>query len=112
MASNNSLLGSGKSYTPDKEPAPKGDFFVPRWMYHRDIPEGVLVRLEREFNKLSDDWVDHPGKCTLLPGHEKIYQEVEPGTVDPDEKTEDMDAQETFAFSTETKSIFETTPVK
>jgi len=76
MASNNRLLGSGKVYTKSdvKQTQPLNDY-APHWMFHKDHPEGQIVRNQVTFDKLvAAGWVRHPGQCTLLPGHEAMYE--------------------------------------
>ena len=74
MASNNRLLGSGKVYTKsDVTQIPNN--YAPHWMFHKEHPEGQIVRNQVTLDKLvAAGWVRHPGQCTLLPGHEALYE--------------------------------------
>lgn len=75
MASNNNLLGSGKPVVEVKESVVTS--VLPKWMYHKDFPEGKIVRTEDELEELEvTGWEDHPGKVRLLPGHEKLFKET------------------------------------
>ena len=74
MASNNRLLGSGKVYT-ESDIVQILNNYAPHWMFHKDHPEGQIVRDKVTFDKLvAAGWVRHPGQCTLLPGHEAMYE--------------------------------------
>jgi len=74
MASNNRLLGSGKTYS-EEEVVQILENFDPVWLFHKDHPEGQIVKKQVVFDQLiKEGWVDHPGKCTLLPGLEKYYE--------------------------------------
>jgi len=90
MASDNRLLGSGKTYSA-AEVQQILENFDPIWMFHKDHPEGQVVKKQVIFDKLVEEgWVDHPGKCTLLPGLEKFYEGAEEEGEDVEEvkKTE------------------------
>lgn len=93
MASKNNLLGSGVVEEPEKK-APNQKF-DPKFMYHRDCVEGVVVKTASKMKELlKDGWVDHPGKAKRLPGHEHLYNEIhgddilEVRTVDPPVESE------------------------
>jgi len=85
MASDNRLLGSGKTYSA-AEVQQILENFDPIWMFHKDHPEGQVVKKQVVFDKLVEEgWVDHPGKCTLLPGFEKYYEgEIEESKEEPE----------------------------
>lgn len=77
MASQNTLLGSGLPAQPiaegHKEREQKK---TPCFCYHKDCPQGRLVKYDDELEKLDKEgWVDHPAKVLRLPGHEKKYDD-------------------------------------
>lgn len=77
MASNNKLLGM----THDPEPAPFGhnlppNVRAPMFMYHSTCPEGKVIRLDSEIERLeAEGWVDHRAKVQRLPGWEQFYDD-------------------------------------
>jgi len=74
MASDNQLLGSGKAHVLE-ENIQVAETFERMLMFHKNHPEGQVVKERAVFDKLmKEGWVDHPGKCTLLPGLEKYYE--------------------------------------
>jgi len=98
MAANNVLLGAGKVYT-ESDVIQILNNFAPLWMFHKDHPEGQIVRDQSKFDKLVEEgWVDQPGKCALLPGHEHLYQ--------GDEKVE-VEEEEEVVFEPEPEFEFE-----
>ena len=74
MASNNRLLG--ETYPEEVvAKAPEVQKFAPAWRFHKDCPKGIVVHTDKELEKLdSQGWKDHPGKVTLLPGHEHLFE--------------------------------------
>jgi hypothetical protein len=77
MASQNNLLGSGKPFVvPLPEPTPvELQQFAPAWRFHKECPEGVLVKTDKQLAELdAAGWKDEPGKVRLLPGHEKVWE--------------------------------------
>ena len=76
------MLGSGKTGEAAEIVSPAVSKLAPAWRFHKDFPEGRLVKTDEELAKLdAEDWKDHPGKVRLLPGHEKVWEE-EGGEVD------------------------------
>ena len=75
MASKNKLLGSGKI---DEVAEESVEIVFKRvWLYHKAVPAGLLITTQKQFNECTEaGWVDHPGKCNSLPGHEKLFKEV------------------------------------
>ena len=74
MASKNTLLGSGKIEVDEEQPI-LDEVFDPMWLYHTNFPEGKIVRsIKEKAVAIEEGWVDHPGKCTLLPGFEQLYE--------------------------------------
>lgn len=45
---------------------------TPCWRYHKELGS-KLLKYDDELDWLGDGWVDHPGKLSRLPGHEKLY---------------------------------------
>ena len=73
MASTNNLLGSGKAFIESNEPVKSSR--VPVFRYHKDCPNGIVVRTEAKLDELdAAGWKDHPGKVKKLPGFEKLYK--------------------------------------
>jgi len=49
--------------------------FQPIWLYSADCPKGLVIKKQAEYDLLIEKgWVDHPGKCTLLPGFEDLFE--------------------------------------
>jgi hypothetical protein len=80
MASKNQLLGSGKIEVDEETGKVTVVQFpslgLPAWRYHKNCPSGIVVKTEVELARLEVEggWVDHPGKVSLLPGHENMYE--------------------------------------
>jgi len=108
MVSDNRLLGSGKIHTPTKA-AQTVEVFQPMWMFHKDHPEGEVVTKQVRYDKLIvAGWVDHPGKCTLLPGLEKWYEGgenkiEEVKEIEEEENTEKVEEEEEVEVEEEPK---------
>ena len=93
MVAKNKLLGSGKPEEKVVERIVEVPKFERMWLYSVECPEGKIVSTFEEYNKLMDaGWVDHPGKCTKLPGHESKF-DGEIGKV-VEETTEESDVDE------------------
>lgn len=89
MASDNRLLGSGKSNEVTKEEI-LTQKKAPAWRYHSICKTGKVVKTDKELKELDDaGWVDHPGKVSRLPGFEHLYEEVE--TADEEVIEEDLE---------------------
>lgn len=75
MASQNILLGAGLSeIQPIVEHKKREQQRTPAWRYHKDCPSGKLIKYDDELDEAdANNWVDHPGKVTRLPGFEKMY---------------------------------------
>jgi hypothetical protein len=74
MPSNNRLLGSTRLEVKE-EVRESVSTRVPVWRYHESCLKGIVVKTEKELNRLDKEgWVDHPGKIALLPGHEKLFE--------------------------------------
>jgi hypothetical protein len=80
MVSKNQLLGSGKievdEVTGKVTIVQSPSLGLPAWRYHKNCSGGVVVKTEVELARLEAEggWVDHPGKVSLLPGHENMYE--------------------------------------
>lgn len=76
MASKNKLVGSGKIEEEKViEEKKVQSEFEPMWLYRSDFPKGRIIKSLKEKRELvKEGWVDHPGKCTLLPGHEHLFE--------------------------------------
>ena len=90
MTSNNRLLG--RTYEDIADAADPVEVFAPKWLYHPTCPGGVIVKDSAKYAALTKEgWVDHPGKCILLAGHEKLFSgaaidaEVGAETIETDE---------------------------
>ncbi len=78
MPSNNELLRFGKSQSNEevKKDIPVSTR-VPVWRYHTSCPGGIVVKEEKELDRLDKEgWVDHPGKVSILPGHEHLWTDI------------------------------------
>lgn len=90
MASKNRLLGSGIEYG-EEEKKTIAAFDVPCFMYSESNLSGILVKTTAQLKTLKEQgYVDHPGKCARLPGHEKLYDEFhkEPEKKETEEELE------------------------
>jgi hypothetical protein len=74
LASQNQLLGSNNPVEVVQKP-PEVQLYAPAWRFHKNCPKGMIVTTDKLLEKLdADGWKDHPGKVTLLPGHEKLFE--------------------------------------
>ena len=74
MASKNVLLGSGNIEEVIQKP-PEVQVYAPAWRFHKNCPKGMVVTTDKLLANLdADGWKDHPGKVTLLPGHEHLFE--------------------------------------
>lgn len=49
---------------------------APAWRYHSSCREGKVFKTDEALAAADKaGWKDHPGKVSLLPGHEKLFQE-------------------------------------
>lgn len=75
MASKNVLLGSGNIEEVVQKP-PEIQLYAPAWRFHKSCPQGRVIHTDKELAKLdAEGWKDHPGKVTLLPGVEHLYED-------------------------------------
>ena len=91
MASQNSLLGSGKQEETLKEVVQMSGR-VPVLMYNESHMDGILVKDDKKLDEfIKEGWLDHPGKVKRLKGHEKVYdayQKTLKDTEEPKPKSE------------------------
>jgi len=74
MASDNRLVGAGKTYNEDEVQQIVKNF-DPLWLYHKDQLKGQVVKDRKTYTELIEaGWEDHPGKCALLSGHEAMFK--------------------------------------
>ena len=103
MASNNQLLGSGINYVALARTVPRQDEvqkLTPAWRYHKDCPQGLVVKTDAALEKLdADGWVDHPGKVSPLPGHEDLFEgktkKTKSKKVEKEEEVEEVEEVDT-----------------
>ena len=74
MASKNILLGDIQPEEVVQKP-PEVQLYAPAWRFHKSCPKGMVVTTDKLLAKLdAEGWKDHPGKVTLLPGHEHLFE--------------------------------------
>jgi len=118
MASNNQLLGSGKVVKEEVQGGVERDKSLPKtapcWLFHKDHPEGCVVKVQKECDKLrAAGWVDHPWLCTLLPGFEKLYEgKIKLAKVEPVEIKVEPELEVEIEVVAEVKVEAEVEPLK
>ena len=86
MASENRLLGQARA---ESKVAIEVTLFNNCWLYHADTPKGILVKRKKLYDELIElGWVDHPGKCIRLKGHEDLFEENTEVEVEPEVEVE------------------------
>ena len=69
--------------------------FQPIWLYSADCPKGLVIKKQAEYDLLIEKgWVDHPGKCTLLPGFEDLFEGNESSSEVPEDDVSDDETPE------------------